>query len=58
MLVQPEMVFPIAFVITAQRMPIKLSSAIMNPNPEIILMGFTDILVMPSIASATIFFSG
>ncbi len=55
---QPAMVFPRQAMTMAQMIPIKPMTLTTVPNPVMIEMGFTERLVMPSIASASILRSG
>ena len=57
-LAHPDTVFPSKSPMTAHIIPIKLRKAIRTPNMVIIRIGLTERLVIPSKASASIFFSG
>ena len=57
-LAQPATTLPVSEVITAQRIPIKLSRLIMMPQNVIKRIGLIDRLEIPSKANASIFFRG
>ena len=55
---QPATVRPRMLAMTAHSTPTKLSTEKISPSPVMNRMGFTLRLVMPSKASASIFFKG
>ena len=57
-LAQPGTALPQSAVISAQIQAIKLTTATNAPNPVMRRRGLTERLVMPSMASASIFLRG
>ena len=55
---QPETVLPKTYCTKVHTTPKRLKKDTKNPKNVIIRMGFVERLVMPSMAKASIFFSG